>query len=142
MVDFLGRSKNTVFLTLFTQWVSLDVTVTDTLPRSTVAFVGLGVTLIFVVGFVCFFFMLGAVLLSIIAEPTAARIRTWSFRFVGHLFHLTFDIAKASTVFSCKGLLIIFFYYYCNIKVYSHSSHIYSHFYKNYKKLLKPLCVA
>ena len=81
-------SQLSVTLTTLTQRVLCNVAVTDTFPRSAVALVGLGVTLIFIVMLVCFLFMLGTVLLTIIAEQTAAGVRTRTLWFVGQLFNL------------------------------------------------------
>ena len=46
---FLGDGDSGVLLALLAQRVGFDVSVTDTLPRTAVAFVGLGVALVLVV---------------------------------------------------------------------------------------------
>ena len=46
---FLGDNDAPVLLALLAQRVRFDVSVTDTLPRTAVAFVGLGVSLVLVV---------------------------------------------------------------------------------------------
>ena len=61
---FLGSSDAPVLLALLAQRVRFDVSVTDTLPRTTVAFVGLGVALVLVVlgiGSLLMFFTVNAV---------------------------------------------------------------------------------
>jgi len=85
VVHFLGRGKPILFLTLFTERMRLDVTVTDTLPSTTVSLVGSRVTFVLIVMFVHCFLMLGTVLLAF-SKPTAAGISTGTFWFVGHWF--------------------------------------------------------
>jgi hypothetical protein len=83
VVDFLCGCQLALLLAFLAKRVRLDVAVTDSLPASAVAFVGLGVSLVLVVLFVHDFLMLGAVLLMY-SEPTAAGIGTGTFGFVGH----------------------------------------------------------
>ena len=83
VVDFLGGRQLALLLTLLAERVGLDEAVTDTLPASAVAFVGLGVPLVLVVLFVHDLLMLGTVLLTF-SEPTATGIGTGTFRFVRH----------------------------------------------------------
>ena len=64
VVYFLGYSDATVLLALLAQRVRFDVSVTDTFPSTTVAFVGLGVSLVLVVlciGSLLMFFTVNAV---------------------------------------------------------------------------------
>lgn len=84
MVDFLGRRQLALLLTLLTERVRFDVAVADTLPASTVAFVGLWVPLILVVLFVHDLLVFGAVLLAY-GKPTAAGVGAGTLRFIGHL---------------------------------------------------------
>ena len=61
---FLGDGDAPVLLALLAQRVRLDVSVADTLPRTAVAFVGLGVALVLVVlgiGSLLMFFTVNAV---------------------------------------------------------------------------------
>ena len=61
---FLGDSDAPVLIALLAQRVRFDVSVTDTLPRTAVAFVGLGVALVLVVlgiGSLLMFFTVNAV---------------------------------------------------------------------------------
>jgi len=85
VVDFLGRRQLALLLTLLAERVRFDVTVTDTLPRTTVPLIGCGVALVLVVQFVHDLLMLGTVLLTH-SEPTAAGVSTGTFGFVGHWF--------------------------------------------------------
>jgi len=85
VVNFLGRRQLALLLTLLAERMRLNEAVTDALPASAVAFVGLGVTLVLVVLFVHDLLMLGTVLLTY-SEPTAAGIGTGTFGFVGHWF--------------------------------------------------------
>ena len=85
VVNFLGRRQLALLLTLLAERVRLDEAVTDALPASAVAFVGLGVTLVLVVLFVHDLLMLGTVLLTL-SEPTAAGVGAGTFWFVWHGF--------------------------------------------------------
>jgi len=104
VVDLLGRRQLALLLTLLAERVRLDEAVTDALPASAVAFVGLGVTLVLVVLFVHDLLMLGTVLLTY-SEPTAAGIGTGTFGFVGHWFTSLLGIRKALRDCSHKALL-------------------------------------
>jgi hypothetical protein len=85
VVYLFGGSELTLLLALLTKRMRLDVTVTDTLPSTTVSLVGSRVTFVLIVMFVHFFLMLGTVLLAF-SKPTAAGISTGTFWFVGHWF--------------------------------------------------------
>ena len=83
-----------MLLAFLTEWMRLDVSVTNTLPRTTVSFVGSRVTFVMVVAFVHDLLMLGAVLLAY-SKPTAAGVGAWTFRFVWHSVYLLAGIKKA-----------------------------------------------
>lgn len=83
MVDLFGRRQLALLLALLTKGMQLDVAVTDALPASAVAFVGLGVAFVLVVLFVHDLLVLGTVLLTH-SEPTAAGVGAGTFGFVGH----------------------------------------------------------
>jgi hypothetical protein len=85
VVDLLGRRQLALLLALFTEGMQLDVTVTDALPASAVAFVGLRVALVLVVLFVHDLLMLGTVLLTL-SEPTAAGVGAGTLWFIWHGF--------------------------------------------------------
>lgn len=103
-MDLLRRRQLALLLALLTERVRLDVAVTDALPASAVAFIGLGVTLVLVVLFVHDLLVLGAVLLTH-SEPTAAGVGAGTFWFVWHSFHLLVGIKKALRDCSHKALL-------------------------------------
>jgi hypothetical protein len=81
----LGGYNQSLFLTLLTEWVCLDVSVTDAFPSTTVPLVGCGITFVPVVLFVHDLLVFGAVLLTF-GKPTAAGISTGTLRFIGHGF--------------------------------------------------------
>jgi hypothetical protein len=85
VVYLFGRSELTLFLTLFTERMRLDVAVTDTLPSTTVSLVGSRVTFVLIVMFVHCLFMLGTVLPAF-SKPTAAGVSTRTLWFVRHRF--------------------------------------------------------
>jgi hypothetical protein len=85
VVYLFGRSELTLLLTFLTERMRLDVAVTDTLPSTTISFVGSRVTFVLVVLFIHCFLMLGTVLLAY-SKPTAAGVSTGTFRFVWHWF--------------------------------------------------------
>jgi len=85
VVYLFGRSELTLLLALLTQRMRFDVAITDTLPSTTISFVGSRVTFVLVVMIVHCFLMLGTVLLAN-SKPTAAGVSTRTFRFVGHWF--------------------------------------------------------
>ena len=85
VVHLFGRRQLDLLLTFLADRVGLDVTVADALPRTAVAFVGLGVPLVLVVLFVHDLLVLGTVLLTR-GEPTATGICAGTFGFVGHWF--------------------------------------------------------
>jgi len=85
VVDFLGRRQLALLLTLLAERVRFDVTVTDTLPSTTVPLIGCRVAFVLVVLFVHDLLVLGTVLLTL-SEPTAAGVSTGTFGFVGHWF--------------------------------------------------------
>lgn len=109
-MHLLGRGEQTLLVTHLAERMCLDVSVTDTFPRTTIAFVGLGVTLIFVVGFVCIFLMLGTVLLARVTEPTATVILARVLWFVWHRVHLTFGHKESHQGFLPNGCMLIFYY--------------------------------
>ena len=94
VVDFLSRRKLALLLTLLAEWMRFYITVTDTLPSTTISLIGSRVTFILVVMFVHCFLMLGAVLLTF-SKPTAAGISTRTLWFVGHHFTSLLGIEKA-----------------------------------------------
>ena len=85
VVDFLSRRKLALLLTLLAEWMRFYITVTDTLPSTTVALIGCRVAFVLVVLFVHDLLVLGTVLLTL-SEPTAAGVSTGTFGFVGHWF--------------------------------------------------------
>jgi hypothetical protein len=85
VVHFLGWRQPVLFLTLLTEWVRFDVTITDTLPGTTISFVGSGVTLVLVVLFCDNLLMFGTVLL-VLGKPTAAGVGTGTLWFIWHGF--------------------------------------------------------
>jgi hypothetical protein len=109
VVDFLCGRQLSLLLAFLTERVCLDVAITDSFPATTVALVGLGVTLILVVLFVHDLLMLGTVLLTY-SEPTAAGIGTRTFRFVGHWF-TSLGIRKALRDYFHKALCILLLHY-------------------------------
>ena len=80
-----GGSEPTLFLALLTKRMRLDVAVTDTLPSTTVSFVGSRVTFVPVIVFGHSLLMLGTVLLAV-CKPTAAGVSAGTLWFVGHRF--------------------------------------------------------
>ena len=83
---FLGDGDSGVLLALLAQRVGFDVSVTDTFPSTTVAFVGLGVALVLVVlgiGSLLMFFTVNAV-----CKLRAAWVAARPFRFCRHDFLL------------------------------------------------------
>jgi hypothetical protein len=82
-MDFLSRGKPALPLALFAERMGFNVSIPDPLPRTTVSFIGFWVTLILVVIPVHGFLMFSAVL-PVIGEPTAAGVRTGSFRLPWH----------------------------------------------------------
>ena len=94
VVNFLGRRQLALLLALLTKGMQFNVAVTDALPASAVAFVGLGVAFVLVVLFVHDLLMLGTVLLTF-SKPTAAGISTRTLWFVGHHFTSLLGIEKA-----------------------------------------------
>jgi hypothetical protein len=82
-MDFLSRGKPALPLALFTKGVGLDVSITDAFPCTAVSFIGFWITLMFVVIPVHSFLVFSAVL-PVIGEPTAAGVRTGSFRLPWH----------------------------------------------------------
>jgi hypothetical protein len=103
VVYLFGRSELTLLLTFLTERMRLDVTVTDTLPCTTVSFVGGRVTFILVVVFVHCFLMLGTVLLTF-SKPTAAGVNTGTLWFVGHHFTSLSGHKKSHRGFLRDGL--------------------------------------
>lgn len=103
VVDLLGRRQLALLLALLTEGMQLDVTVTDALPASAVAFVGLGVAFVLVVLFVNDLLVFGAVLLTH-AKPTAAGVGAGTLGFVWHLF-TSLGTRKALRDCSHKALL-------------------------------------
>lgn len=79
----LGGYNQSLFLTLLAERVRFDVTVTDTLPSTTVPLIGCRVAFVLVVLFVHDLLVLGTVLLTH-SEPTAAGVGAGTFGFVGH----------------------------------------------------------
>lgn len=108
VVDFFGRYQLALLLALLTKGMQLDVAVTDALPTSAVAFVGLGVSLVLVVLFVHDFLMLGAVLLTL-SESTAARVGAGTLWFIWHGFTSLLGHKKSPTGFLPRGYLIFYF---------------------------------
>jgi len=82
-MDFLSRGKPALPLALFAKGVSLDVSIPDSFPGTTVSFIGLRVPLILVIVPIHSFLVFSAVL-PVIGEPTAAGVRTGSFRLPWH----------------------------------------------------------
>jgi len=85
VVHLFGGSEPILFLAFLTKRMRLDVTVTDTLPSTTIPFVGSGVAFVLVVLFCHNLLMFGTVLLAL-GKPTAAGVGTGTFRFVWHGF--------------------------------------------------------
>jgi hypothetical protein len=85
VMNLLGRGKLTLLLTFLTERMRLNVAVTNTLPGTTVSFVGSGVAFVLVVLFYNNLLMFGTVLLAI-SKPTAAGVGTGAFGFVWHQF--------------------------------------------------------
>ena len=108
-MNLFSWSDESVLLTLLAQRVSLDVSVTDSFPSTTISYVGLWVSLKLIVMLVCYLFMLATVLLSIITEPTATAHATRTFRFHWHKFHLRFCIRKALAGLLPRRLFEYFF---------------------------------
>jgi hypothetical protein len=108
VVNLLGGSEPTLFLTLLTERVRLDVAITDTLPGTTISLIGSGVTFVLVVVFVHNLLMFGTVLLAF-SKPTAAGVGTGTFRFVGHQIppftEITTPIMKSNSTRSLQALL-------------------------------------
>ena len=83
---FFGSSDAPVLLALLAQRVRFDVSVTDTFPSTTVAFVGLGVSLVFVVlGIGCPLMFLTV---NAVCKLRAAGVSARPFRFCRHGFLL------------------------------------------------------
>ena len=83
MVYLLGWCQLALLLTLLTERMRLNEAVADALPTSSVALIGLGVSLVLVVLLVHDLLMLGTVLLTL-GEPTATGVGTGTFGLVGH----------------------------------------------------------
>ena len=108
MVDLLGRRQLALLLTLLAERVGLDEAVTDALPASAVAFVGLGVSLVLIVLFVYDLLMLGAVLLTL-SEPTAAGVGAGTLWFIRHGFTSLSGHKKSPTGFLPRGFALMLF---------------------------------
>lgn len=106
-MDLLGRRQLALLIALLTEGMQLDVAVTDALPASAVAFVGLRVSFVLVVLFVHDLLMLGAVLLTL-SEPTAAGVGAGTLWFIWHGF-TSLGTRKALRDCSRKALLDSFF---------------------------------
>ena len=102
-MDLFGRRQLALLFALLTKGMQFNVAVTDALPTSAVAFVGLGVALVLVVLYVNDLLMLGAVLLTL-SEPTAAGVGAGTLWFIWHSFHLRSGIRKALRDCSHKAL--------------------------------------
>jgi hypothetical protein len=72
---FFRSGKLVLLLTLFAKGMGLNVAITNTLPSSTVSFVGSRITLELVIVSVHHFLVLGTVLLAF-CKPTAAGVST------------------------------------------------------------------
>jgi hypothetical protein len=83
VVDLFGRHQVALLLALLAKGMQFDVSIADAFPASSVAFVGLRVSLILVVLFVHDLLMLGAVLLTF-SEPTAAGVGAGTLGFIWH----------------------------------------------------------
>ena len=99
MVYLFNGREITLFLTLLTERVRLDVAVADSFPGSAVTFVGRGVTFVLVVMFGNNLLMFGTVLFAI-CKPTAAGVCAGTLGFVGHRFTSVQGKAKATGDFS------------------------------------------
>jgi hypothetical protein len=106
VVYLFSRCELALLQALFAERMRLDVAVTDTLPSTTVAFVGLGVSLVLVVLFVNDLLMLGAVLLTL-SEPTAAGVGAGTLWFIWHGFTSLSGIRKAPQDFSREASPIL-----------------------------------
>ncbi len=67
MVDFLGRNQHTLFVALLTEWMLLDIAVTDALPRTTIPTAYSRVSVVLLVALVLLAFMLRA-------KPTICQV--------------------------------------------------------------------
>ena len=61
VMHLIHRGQSAFLLAAFTKWVLLDVPVAYTFPRTTIGSVEVRAAGVFVVGFICFLLMLGAV---------------------------------------------------------------------------------
>jgi hypothetical protein len=102
-MDFLSRGKPALPLALFTKGVDLDVSIADAFPCTAVSFVGCRVALMFVVISIHSFLVFSAVL-PVTNEPTAAGVRTGSFRLPWHFLTSILAMKKAPADFSTKAL--------------------------------------
>ena len=84
MVDLLGWCVDTLRKTNLAQWMGSSIAVTDTLPGSAVATLGLGITIIFLVASGFLFGMLLAE--ATVCKTWAAGIGAGPLRFPWHSF--------------------------------------------------------
>ena len=119
VVYLFSRSESTLLLTFFTERMSFDVSVSDSLPSTTVSFVGLWVSLIPIVVFVYFLLMLGTVLVSF-SKPTTSGVGTGTFWFVGHSFTSLSGHKKSHPGFLRDSFWILFLYSNSIKKIYEH----------------------
>lgn len=114
MVHFLCFHKDSFVITDFTKRMFAYIFVSDTFPSSAVPTAYSRISVVLLVAFVLFLFML-------LTKPSlckfwASRITARSFRFSWHLIHLLLDIRKASQEFSptrlvhCTFLLILLYH--------------------------------
>jgi len=82
VVDLLGRRQLALLLTLLAERVRFDVTVTDTLPSTTIPFIRLRLTLEMVVMVICLSLVLRAV--KSVRQLRTAGVLARSLRFSGH----------------------------------------------------------
>lgn len=107
MVNLLGGSEFVLSFTFLAKWIRFDISVTDAFPRPAVSFVVRGVAFVLVVELVCFFQMLGAVLLTNLSEEAATGIGTGPLWFIWHCV-TSFGIKKSPTGVTCKACVILF----------------------------------
>ena len=87
MVDFLGGCQRVGLGALLTQRMRRDILVTDTLPRSAVAFACSGIALVFLITLRLLFVMCRAE--AAVRQRRTARVTAWTLWFSWHMVHLS-----------------------------------------------------
>lgn len=114
-MHFLRSYQNSLFITQFTERMTLHITVTDTFPSPSIPTAYSRISVILLVASIL-------LLLMLLAEPSSGQfrtsgIRTWSLGFSWHSLHLPLHIHRKSLqrISPLKALLILFFCQYNNI---------------------------